>query len=170
LTYAVLFLSFLVAQRLGELVIAQRNTRRLLARGASEYGADHYPVMVTLHASWLAVLVVFGWNAEVHLGWLAVFGILQLGRVWVLATLGERWTTRIIVIDEPLVMRGPFRFIRHPNYATVAAEIAVAPLVLGLTWVAVLYTLLNAAMLYKRISVEQAALSQTADARNPATA
>lgn len=160
MTYAVLFLAFLVVQRLSELIIARRNTQRLMARGAREVGAGHYPVMVALHTGWLAALVIFGWNQPVHPGWLAVFAVLQVGRVWVLATLGERWTTRIIVIDEPLVTRGPFRFLRHPNYAIVVAEIAVAPLVLGLTWVAVLFSILNAAMLWKRISVEQSALSR----------
>ena len=155
---AVLFLAFLVVQRLSELVIARRNTARLVARGAREVGAGHYPVMVALHAAWVAALIVFGYDQPVSLFWLALYVLLQGLRVWILATLGSRWTTRIIVLDEPLVTRGPFRFIPHPNYTLVVAEIVVAPMVLGLTWVAVVFTLLNAAMLFHRIRVEDGAL------------
>ena len=157
-TLTALFVAFIVLQRLGELVIARRNTARLLARGAREVGAGHYPVMVALHTAWVLALIVFGWNQPLHLGWLAVYAVLQVFRVWILGTLGPRWTTRIIVIDEPLVARGPFRFIPHPNYTLVVAEIIVAPLVLGLVWVAVVFTVLNAAMLYHRIGVEDGAL------------
>jgi len=153
-----LFLAFIVVQRLGELVIAKRNTTALMARGAREVGAGHYPVMVALHSAWVLCLLVFGYNQEIHVGWLVFYAILQVFRVWILGTLGPRWTTRIIVIDEPLVARGPFRFIPHPNYTLVVAEIIVAPMVLGLLWVAVVFTLLNAAMLYHRIRVEDAAL------------
>ena len=154
-----LFLVFLVAQRLAELVIARRNTARLMARGAVEHGAAHYPFMVGMHAAWLVCLVVFGLGNPVSLPWLALFAMLQLCRVWVLATLGGRWTTRIVVLDEPLVARGPFRLIPHPNYAVVVAEIVVAPMVLGLVWVAALFTLLNAAMLWVRIRAEERALA-----------
>jgi methyltransferase len=88
-----------------------------------------------------------------------VFAVLQILRVWVLATLGRRWTTRIIVTTGlPLVRKGPFRFLRHPNYAVVTAELAVLPLVFGLFWIAALFTLLNAAMLYVRIGAENRAL------------
>lgn len=87
---------------------------------------------------------LFGWGQPVNPLWLAIFALLQLLRVWILATLGPRWTTRIIVLDEPLVRRGPFRFLRHPNHTLVVAEITVAPQVLGLVWVAVLFSILNA--------------------------
>jgi methyltransferase len=158
-TWAPLFLAFLIAQRLAELVIAKRNTAALLARGAVEHGAGHYPLIVALYAAWIAALAWFGWDQPVHLGWLAVFAVLQLLRAWVLVTLGPRWTTRIIVIEEPLVRRGPFRLIPHPNYAVVVAEIAVAPLVLGLTWVALAFSILNLAVLLGvRIPAENAAL------------
>lgn len=153
-----LFLAFIVAQRLGELVIAKRNTARLLARGAREVGAAHYPVMVGLHSAWVLCLLVFGFGQQIHLGWLAIYAVLQIFRVWILGTLGPRWTTRVIVIDEPLVAKGPFRFIPHPNYTLVVFEIFVAPMVLGLVWMALLFTVLNAAMLYHRIRVEDAAL------------
>lgn len=156
-----LFLAFIVVQRLGELVIARRNTARLMARGAYEVGAGHYPVMVALHSAWVLALLVFGWNQPLHMGWLAFYAVLQVFRVWILGTLGARWTTRIIVLDEPLVVRGPFRFIPHPNYTLVVLEIIAAPMVLGLTWVALVFTLLNAAMLYHRIGVEDGALRGT---------
>lgn len=111
---AVRFLVFLIVQRLGELALARSNTRRLLARGAPEVAAAHYPLIVALHTAWVVALVIWGWDRPVHLGWLAVFAALQLFRVWILASLGRRWTTRIIVLDEPLVARGPFRFLRIP--------------------------------------------------------
>lgn len=152
------FLAFIIVQRLSELVIAERNTAALMARGAVEYGAEHYPAMVAMHSAWILCLVSFGFNQPVNMGWLAVFALLQVFRVWILATLGQRWTTRIIVLAEPLVKKGPFRFLNHPNYALVIAEIIVAPLVLGLTWVAVVFTVANALMLYVRISVENKAL------------
>jgi methyltransferase len=159
MTPATLFLTFLICQRLSELVIAQRNTRALLAQGAREVGAAHYPFMVLMHAGWIGALVVFGWQNPVSLPWLALFALLQVGRVWILASLGRRWTTRIIVTPQPLIAKGPYRFMRHPNYALVVAEIIVAPMVLGLVWVAVVWTFLNAAMLFVRIKAENDALA-----------
>ncbi|MDO7835615.1 isoprenylcysteine carboxylmethyltransferase family protein [Sphingobium sp. HBC34] len=157
LPYAIML--FVTVQRLSELVIARRNTSRLLAAGAREVGAKHYPVMVAMHAAWIATLWFTVGGRTVHMALLLVFAVLQLLRLWVLATLGPRWTTRIIVAhDAPLVNRGPFRFLRHPNYAVVTAEIAVLPLAFGLTWIAVLFTLLNAAMLHVRIGAENRAL------------
>lgn len=157
-TPTALFLGFIVLQRLSELAIAKRNTARLLARGAYEVGAAHYPVMVAMHSAWIACLVIFGYDNPVTFGWLAVFAVLQVLRIWILASLGGRWTTRIIVLEEPLVTRGPFRFVSHPNYILVIAEIIVAPMVLGLEWVALVFTVLNAAMLWVRIGAEHKAL------------
>lgn len=155
--YAIM--AFVTLQRLSELVIARRNTARLLAEGAREVGADHYPVMVAMHSAWLVTLWFTVGNRDVHMPLLLLFCVLQLMRVWVLATLGPRWTTRIIVTrDAPLVKKGPFRFLRHPNYVVVTAEIAVLPLTFGLPWLALLFTLLNAAMLYVRIGAENRAL------------
>ncbi len=154
-----LFLAFVVLQRLGELIIARINTARLLARGAYEVGAGHYPAMVAMHSLWIGGLLVFGYDQSVSWGWLAVFAVLQVLRVWILGTLGRRWTTRIIILPEPLVTRGPFRYLRHPNYTLVVAEIIAAPMVLGLVWVAVVFTILNAAMLWVRIRVEGRALA-----------
>jgi methyltransferase len=167
MTYAVAFLAFLVVQRLTELAIARRNTARLMARGAVEHGASHYPAIVALHAAWLGALAWWGWDQPVSVPWLIAFAILQVLRVWVLVTLGERWTTRIIVLPEPVVVRGPFRLIPHPNYSVVVAEIAVAPMVLGLPWVAVVFTALNAAVLWVRIRAEDRALAPYRGGRAP---
>lgn len=154
-----LFLGFVVLQRLGELVIARRNTARLLAKGAYEVGAAHYPVMVAMHSAWVACLLLFGYDQPVAYGWLGLFAVLQLFRLWILGSLGGRWTTRIIILNEPLVVRGPFKYVSHPNYMLVVAEIIVAPMVLGLLWVAVIFSILNAAMLWVRIGVEHKALA-----------
>lgn len=158
-TATLVFLGFIIVQRLSELVIAKRNTAKLLAKGAYEVGAEHYPVMVTMHSTWIACLVIFGYDAAVSFGWLVVFAMLQIFRVWILSSLGSRWTTRIIILEEPLVVRGPFKYLSHPNYMLVVAEIIVAPMVLGLGWIAALFTVLNAAMLWVRIGVEHKALA-----------
>lgn len=157
LPYAIMALVTL--QRLAELVIAERNTRRLRSQGAIEIGREHYPVMVLLHASWLIVLWLSVGGRPVNLVLLGIFVVLQALRVWVLATLGARWTTRIIVLPGlPLVTNGPFRFLRHPNYCVVIGEIAILPLVFGLTLVAIAFSFLNAAMLIVRIRSESQAL------------
>ncbi|MES2097291.1 MAG: isoprenylcysteine carboxylmethyltransferase family protein [Pseudomonadota bacterium] len=154
-----IIMALVTAQRLAELVIASSNTRYQRALGAIEIGRAHYPVMVALHASWLAVLWLTVGGQPVSLPLLGVFVLLQALRIWVLATLGRRWTTRIIVRPgAPLVTGGPFRFVRHPNYCVVVGEIAVLPLVFGLVWVAVVWSLLNAAMLRVRIRSESQAL------------
>lgn len=160
MSLAVLLLALVTAQRVGELALASHNTRRLKARGAYEVAPGHYPLIVLLHAAWLAGLWWLAWNAPMNL-WLAgLFLGLEALRVWVLASLGERWTTRIIILPgAPLVRRGPYRFFPHPNYAVVCAEIALLPLVFGLWWYALLFTALNAGVLFIRISAENAALS-----------
>ena len=154
-------LTLVTLQRASELVIARRNTRRLLAQGAIEVAPGHYPLIVLVHAAWLAGLWALGWNRAVAAPWLAVFCLLEAGRLWVLASLGGRWTTRIIVLPgEPLVRRGPYRVVSHPNYLVVAGEIAVLPLAFGLPLFAAVFTLLNAAVLFVRIRAEGRALAQ----------
>lgn len=154
-----LLLGSVTLQRLAELLIARRNTRALMARGAREAGAAHYPVMVALHAAWLGGLWLLALGHQVQVGWLAVFLLLQALRVWVLTTLKGRWTTRVIVLPgEQLVAAGPYRLVRHPNYVIVAGEIAALPLAFGLPLYALLFSILNAAMLWVRIRVENAAL------------
>ena len=156
---AYVLIALVTAQRLAELIIARRNTRALLAQGAYEVGSAHYPLIVAVHAAWLASLWILAPGRPILWPLIAVFVALQCARLWVLATLGRRWTTRIIVLPgSPLVTGGPFRFVRHPNYAIVAAEIAVLPLAFGLVWVAIVFTLLNGLVLAIRIRTEGKAL------------
>jgi methyltransferase len=160
---AIALLSFVTAQRLGELVYARRNEARLRARGAVEHAPEHYWLIVALHGAWLAGLWLTATEKPVDPAWLIVFVVLQVLRLWVLATLKERWTTRIIVLpDAPLVSHGPYRFIRHPNYAIVVAEIFVLPMAFGLYAYALAFSLLNAAVLGIRIRAESRALQGAA--------
>jgi methyltransferase len=160
MTAASSILALVTLQRLSELVIARRNTSALMARGAIEHGAAHYPVMVLLHASWLTGLWWFGWNAVVVWPLMSLYIALQAFRIWILVTLGSRWSTRILTIpNEKLVVRGPYRFVRHPNYLLVLLEVPLLPLALGLNGFALLYGLLNMAMLAWRIRVEETALT-----------
>ena len=171
-THAIVWvLALVVCQRLGELVIAQRNTRRLLARGAYEVGRRHYPLFILLHSSWLIAIALTVPPTRVPSWWLlAVFALLQLCRVWVISTLGPYWTTRVITLEgAPIVTGGPFRFVRHPNYWVVTGEIAVLPLAFGDWPVALIWTILNGLLLRYRISVEMAALAER-ERRTAATA
>ncbi len=150
------------AQRLVELLVARRNTRRLLAEGGVEVGAGHYPWLVGLHAAWLASMLV--WIApDAPVSWplLGFFLFLQAGRMWVVTSLGRYWTTRIVTVPgAPLVGDGPYRFVRHPNYLIVALEIATLPLAFGAWQIAAVFSILNAVLLSVRIRVEDGALGQ----------
>ena len=157
---AFVVLALVTLQRLGELLLAERNTRRLLAKGAHEVGRGHYPFMVAVHAGWLVTLWLLGPGPPIHLLPLVFYVALQVARVWVIATLGERWTTRIIILPgAPLVRHGPYRWLDHPNYVIVIAEIAVLPLVFGLPAVAAFFSVLNAIVLWVRVREENAALA-----------
>ncbi len=162
MTPAQYLIGFVLLQRLAELLLAQRNARRLLDEGGVEHGAEHYPYFVLLHASWLVALVLsVPPESGINLFWLALFILLQAGRVWVIASLGRFWTTRIITLPgAPLVRRGPYRYLRHPNYLIVAAEIAVLPLVFDKWLIAVLFSAINALLLRERIAAEDAALAR----------
>ena len=154
---------FVAAQRLAELGLAQWNTQRLCAIGGVEFGAAHYPLMVALHAFWLLGLWLIGHERSVDPLWLAAFVALQAGRVWVIVSLGRRWTTRIIVLPGVrAIARGPYRFLKHPNYLVVVLEIAVVPLALGLPLFAALFTFANLALIAYRIRVENRALAWAA--------
>ena len=153
-------IAFVVLQRVAELGLAQWNTARLRATGGVEFGASHYPLIVALHASWLLGLLVFGHGRSVDPIWLVVFILLQAARMWVIASLGRRWTTRVIVLPGASpVAHGPYRWLRHPNYAVVALEIAVVPLALELPLFALVFSAANAALLTCRIDVENQALA-----------
>jgi len=150
------------AQRLWELWLADRNTKRLLAEGAVEVGAAHYPLFILLHASWLAAIaIVTPWTMVPNLWWLGLYLLLQLGRLWVISTLGRFWTTRIITLPTaPLVRRGPYRFVRHPNYVVASLEIAVLPLAFGQVWIALAWSVANALLVAWRIRIEDRALKE----------
>lgn len=157
---AATILSIVTAQRLVELWLSARNTKRLLAVGAKEFGRSHYPLIVGVHALWLATLWLLAPGREIELSPLFLFLLMQLARIWVIASLGRRWTTRIIVLpDAPLVRRGPYKYLRHPNYLIVVLEIALLPLAFGLWQVALIFSLLNAGVLAIRISCENRALA-----------
>ncbi len=157
---ALALLVFVTLQRGAELVWGRLNERRLRAIGAVEVGARHYPLIVLLHASWLVWIWLRGWDRPLVWPWVVLFLILQAARVWVLATLGRRWTTRVLVVPgESLVQRGPFRLVPHPNYTVVVLEIVVLPLAFGLWGAAIVFGLLNLAMLTWRIRVEERVLA-----------
>ncbi|MBB3608379.1 isoprenylcysteine carboxylmethyltransferase family protein [Rhizobium sp. BK602] len=158
---SIALLAFVTLQRLAELAHARRNTAALLARGGREISPRHYPYMVAMHAAWLIGLWLLAAGRSINPFWLIVFMLLQGLRVWVLVTLKERWTTRILVLPgAPLVTKGPYRFLNHPNYAVVAGEIAALPLAFGLPLYAVVFSLLNGAILAVRIHAENAALNR----------
>ena len=148
-------------QRVAELFVARRNMARLLAAGAREHGSGHYPLLVLLHAGWLiALFVLVPEDAPIDLPLLAAFLVLQAGRIWVVATLGRFWTTRIVSLDgAPLVRRGPYRWLRHPNYLVVVLEIAVLPLAFGAWEIALAFSALNLPLIAWRIHVESRALA-----------
>ena|SRR5438105_598156 len=148
-------------QRLAELLYAQRNTQALLARGAQEFGRSHYGLIVFLHAGWLiAIVLSIPRPASIAWSWMILFCLLQAIRIWIIASLGPFWTTRIVTLkDAPLVRRGPYRFMRHPNYLVVVLEIAVLPLVFREYGVAIVFSILNAGVLAWRIREEERALA-----------
>ncbi|MGN6750314.1 MAG: isoprenylcysteine carboxyl methyltransferase family protein [Xanthobacteraceae bacterium] len=160
-------LAYITVQRIAELWWARLNERRLLAAGGVEYGRAHFPLIVLLHASWLIGMWVVAYDRPIEPLFFAIVVILQLGRFWVLATLGRRWTIRVIVVPgEKLVAQGPYRWLRHPNYAVVTGELAAVPLALGLPLYALVFSVLNAAVLAVRIPAENAALRTALPARS----
>lgn len=160
--YAVLL--FVIAQRLTELVIAKRNTAAIMAAGGIEHGAGHYPLIVLLHLCWLASLAYcIEPDQPANVTLLLVFAVFQLLRVWVLCSLGKRWTTRVIEVPgQKPVVTGPYRWLRHPNYIVVAGEILVLPLAFGAWRMALLFSVLNGLVLWHRIRVENIALGNMA--------
>jgi methyltransferase len=154
-------LGLVALQRLIELSHARNNSARLRRLGAVEADAGGYPLYVLLHAGWLTSIAVFV-PATTLPYWplIGVFALLQLGRIWVIASLGRYWTTRIITLpDAPLVRTGPFRYLRHPNYLLVVAEIAVLPLAFGAVAIAVIFSTLNLLLIARRIRIEERVLA-----------
>jgi methyltransferase len=157
----VLILSLVAVARLAELAWADHNTQRLLEQGGIEVAPGHYRLMIALHLSWLVAMILVIPPGSRPIPWLlALFGVLTLGRLWVITSLGPYWTTRIITLPGyPLVRRGPYRFIRHPNYLVVAGEIATLPLAFGAWRLALGFSILNALLLAWRIHNENKALA-----------
>lgn len=153
-------LLLILAQRVAELMHARANTRRLRARGAIELGAGHYPLLVMMHATWwLSLAALVPASATPHPLPLAALAVLMATRIWVMVSLGPYWTTRILSLPAaPLVRRGPYRLLRHPNYWIVAGEMALAPLAFDQLGVAVLFSALNGGLLAWRVAVEDRAL------------
>jgi methyltransferase len=166
LTLLVLGVALVATQRLLELVLSRRNERRIRARGAVERGRGHYPLMVALHALWIASTLVEGIvrGPEVPALWpvpLALFLLAQALRYWAVFSLGESWNTRILVVPgAKLVRRGPYKYLDHPNYVVVVVEILAFPLIFGAWVTALVFTALNAALLYVRIREEDRALAE----------
>ena len=156
-------LAYLTAQRVAELWWARENERHLFAAGGVEFGRSHLLLIVLLHASWIIGLWMFAYDRSIDPFFLAAVVWLQIARFWVLVTLGRRWTIRIIAVaGEKLVASGLYRFLRHPNYAVVTGEVAAVPLALGLPRYALIFSILNAAVLAIRIPEENAALAASA--------
>lgn len=157
--YAIIVLVAL--QRVAELPYATRNTKRLLAQGGIEVGRGHYPLFIVLHAGWLiAIALALPPNPPIYWAAFAAYAGLEVLRIWVLLALGPYWTTRIITLpNAPLIETGPYRYVHHPNYWIVVGEIALLPMVFGEMAVAVIFTILNAGLLFWRIRVENAALA-----------
>ncbi len=157
-----LILALVAVQRIGELVLDRSNTTALLSRGGEEHGAGHYKFFILLHAAWLVSLVIWVVLTRPEPNWflLCLYVMLQGVRLWVLRTLGPYWTTRIITVPTaPLIKSGPYRFVRHPNYVVVVCEIALLPLVFGGWQIAVVFSVLNAALLLVRIRAENSVLA-----------
>ncbi|MBV9321773.1 MAG: isoprenylcysteine carboxyl methyltransferase family protein [Mycobacterium sp.] len=155
-------------ERLLELIVSKRNARWALAHGGKEFGGNHYPVMVAIHTALLVGCVLEVWVLRrpfiPPLGWpmLAVVALSQALRWWCVTTLGRRWNTRVIVLPQaPLVRRGPYRWLHHPNYVAVVTEGLALPLVHTAWLTAIGFTLGNAVLLTVRIRVENAALGYT---------
>jgi methyltransferase len=155
-------------QRLLELRLSRRNERRARAKGAVERGADHYRPIVAMHTSWLASTFVEGalrgpdfWPLP-----LALFLLVQPLRYWAIVSMGENWNTKILVVPgAELVRRGPYRYLEHPNYVVVVVEILTFPLIFGAWITALVFSILNAVLLYVRIGEENRALAELAKPR-----
>jgi len=154
----ILFISFIILQRLSELFIARRNERWLLSQGAIQYGREHYPFMIALHTVFIgAIIAEYLWRGNSQIDWLflALYLLALSFKFWALASLGKYWNTKIYRIPGVYpVKKGPYKFLKHPNYIEVVCEVAIIPLVFHLYYTAVTFTILNAIMLWVRIRVE----------------
>lgn len=170
----VVFLAALLLQRMAELSFSARNSRRLRARGAREHGPEHYPWLIALHVAFplalIAEVVVLGARPGVWAPlWLGLWLVAQALRVASMRALGERWTTRVLVLPgEPLLRGGPYRWLRHPNYVAVVIELLAAPLIFGAWRTALVCSIANLILLRVRIRCEEEALAGAAVEPPPA--
>jgi methyltransferase len=164
--YYWVFLALLALERVGELVLSRRNASRAFARGAVEVGQRHYRVMAAFHTLFLLACAAEATRRSFPgaLGWAALGGALaaQALRYWAIATLGERWNVRVIVLPGAVpVVAGPYRWVRHPNYVAVCLEMLCVPLVFGAWWTALAFSAGNALLLLVRIRTEEKALGDS---------
>lgn len=157
-----LFISFVILLRIGELILARKNEHLLLQEGAVEYGQKHYPFIVMLHVLFILSLIIeysLSKTESYNLFLLFLFFPLLSLKIWVILSLGKYWNTKIFRAPRhPLIVKGPYRYLKHPNYIIVIAEIAIIPLIFHLYYTAIIFTVLNAVMLAVRIKVEDKAL------------
>jgi len=156
--YFIIFITLFIIQRLSELFIARRNERWLLAQGAIQYGQEHYPFMIALHTLFIvSIIVEYVLKGQPNIDWLflAIFLTVLSFKFWALSSLGKYWNTKIYRVPGVYpVKKGPYKFLKHPNYIEVVCEIAVIPLVFHLYYTAIIFSILNAIMLTVRINVE----------------
>ncbi|PKF88680.1 isoprenylcysteine carboxyl methyltransferase [Bacillus sp. BA3] len=163
--FAILII-LIAIQRLVELYIAKQNEKQLKAAGAVEYGESHYRWMVLMHLSFFIVLIIEVIVLERNMSglwpiWLTLFLIAQSGRIWVIRSLGKHWNTKIIVVpDADVVIKGPYKYFKHPNYIIVATEILVISLLFNAYYTAIIFSLLNVWMMTVRIPLEEKALKE----------
>jgi methyltransferase len=165
--YLLGFIAAIIIQRLLELRVAKRNLRFALANGAKEYAPEHYKYLVLLHVSWIVLMLLEGILRGSSLNtlwwlWLSIFVLAQLGRYWAISSLGKYWNTRIVIIPGGnLVAKGPYKYLKHPNYIIVALELFVAPMIFGCWVTALISSVVNAALLLGvRIPAEERALEE----------
>jgi methyltransferase len=159
--YVFLILALVTAQRLIEFVYSYRNKNSLIEKGAFEVGRTHYVLLVIMHAAWLASLWWLAWGEAIYWSMVIVYLVLQVIRALSLMALGPRWTIEIMVTPDEMIQGGPTHFLKQPNYVIGAAEILVLPLVFGLWFHALIFTLINGLMLYWRTRIESEAITPT---------
>ena len=161
-----IIITIVIIQRLVELIIAKRNEKWMRSQGAFEAGAGHYPIMVSMHMAFfvsliLEVLVIERSLSSLWIPLLTLFLIAQIARVWCLTSLGKFWNTKIIILPGAnVVKKGPYQFVRHPNYVIVATELLVLPLLFSAYFTAIVFSVLNLWMLSVRIPIEEKALKE----------
>lgn len=156
--YFILFISFLILQRLSELYISSRNEKWLLSQGAVQYGQSHYPYMVAMHTLFIVSIIaehIWSDHSEFSSTFLILFILVLSFKFWALSSLGKYWNTKIYRVPNVYpVKKGPYKLFKHPNYMEVVCEIAIIPLVFNLYYTAIIFSILNVVMLTVRIKEE----------------